>query len=74
MNTETVLARILAGVTELLKQVVSQAESREAPPTLYEPRGPDPGGSCTGRTSHLASIGGGARSRRDWARTALCVW
>jgi hypothetical protein len=36
MNTETVLARIVAGVTELLKQVVSQAESREAPPTLYD--------------------------------------
>jgi hypothetical protein len=36
MNTEAVLSRILAGVTEILKILVTQVGAQAAPPTLYD--------------------------------------
>jgi|SRR5215469_18880372 len=36
MNTETVLARIVAKVTEILKTVVSQIEASDTLPRLYD--------------------------------------
>ena len=36
MNTETVLERIVMGVTEILKPVVSQVAASATPPTLYD--------------------------------------
>src|SRR5215467_5440333 len=73
MNTETVLARILPAIEEVIKAMVSQAGTLSTPATLYELRGADTGGLASDRTGALARVGGRPRIWSRGANAALSL-
>jgi hypothetical protein len=74
MNTESVRARILPAVEQIIKEVVRQAATADAPPTLYDLEAQTQAALPHIGQAVLEATGSGTRHRSGRTGTTLFVW